>query len=456
MSTEANTNEYACVNSMQKSNTPADSNSGLMMTISIQSRLAFLLVLGFTDFSSVRADEFNYDESLVPQFELPNPLTTAAGDKVDTIESWQSVRRPEILQLFEHHVFGRVPQIEVRLRVRSHERTTILDGTAIREQQTIFLTDDDAGPSIDVLIYTPANTQGPVPAVLGLNFRGNHTVDADPAIRLPNSWVPKDKRSTATGNKASEILRGDRVRRWDVTQIVSRGYGLVTAYYGDIDPDFDDDFENGIHQLDNERGPSRADDAGGSISAWTWGLSRILDTLETHPRIDGRRVAVFGHSRLGKTSLWAGATDERFALAISNDSGCGGAALSRRRFGETVKRINDVFPHWFCRKHRDYNDNENSLPVDNHQLIALMAPRPVYVASAEEDRWADPHGEMLSVYYASPVYKLFGKTGLTSTEQPETGKPIMNDVGYHVRPGNHDVTAYDWEQYLNFADKHLK
>ena len=426
------------------------------MTISRQSRLAFLLVLGLAYSSSVTADEFNYDESLVPQFELPDPLTTEAGDKVASIESWQSVRRPEILQLFEHHVFGRVPQIDVRLRVRSHERTTILDGTAIREQQTIFLTDDDAGPSIDVLIYTPADLQGPVPAVLGLNFRGNHTVDTDPAIRLPKSWVPKDKRSKATGNKASEILRGDRMRRWDVKQIVSRGYGLVTAYYGDIDPDFDDDFQNGIHQLDEERGPSRADDAGGSISAWTWGLSRILDTLETHPRIDGERVAVFGHSRLGKTSLWAGATDERFALAISNDSGCGGAALSRRRFGETVKRINDVFPHWFCRKHRDYNDNENSLPVDNHQLIALMAPRPVYVASAEEDRWADPHGEMLSVYYASPVYALFGKTGLPSAGQPETGRPIMNDVGYHVRPGKHDVTSYDWEQYLNFADKHLK
>lgn len=449
-------NEYTSVNSTHTSNTSAASNAEATMTTSLQSRLAFFLISSLTYFGSVTADESNYDESLVPQFDLPDLLTTNAGDKVDSVELWRSVRRPEILQLFERHVFGRVPQIKVRIRVRSLERTTILNGTVIREQQTIFLTDNDAGPSIDVLIYTPANSQGPVPAILGLNFRGNHTVDADPSIRLPRSWVPMDKRSKSTGNKASEILRGDRVQRWDVKQILSRGYGLVTAYYGDIDPDFDDEFQNGIHQLDNEHGPSRASDAGGSISAWTWGLSRILDTLETHPRIDGSRVAVFGHSRLGKTSLWAGATDERFALVISNNSGCGGAALSRRRFGETVKRINEVFPHWFCRKHRDYNDNEDSLPVDNHQLIALMAPRPVYVASAEEDRWADPRGEMLSAYYASAVYALFGKTGLPSSKQPKTGKPIMNDIGYHIRRGKHDVTSYDWEQYLNFADKHLK
>ena len=403
-----------------------------------------------------RSDEFNYDESLVPDFDLPDVLKTEDGRPVDSVQMWTDVRRPEILELFESHVFGRLPQVNVTLRVRSHEQTTILDGLAIREQQTIYLTDDDAGPSIDVLIYAPANASGPVPAILGLNFRGNHTVDADPAIRLPRSWVPADKRSRATGNRASEVLRGDRVSRWDVKQVVSRGYGLVTAYYGDIDPDFHDDFQNGIHQLDKEKGKDRPDDAGGSISAWAWGLSRILDTLETHPRIDGSRVAVFGHSRLGKTSLWAGATDERFALVISNNSGCGGAALSRRRFGETVQRINTVFPHWFCRKHRDYNDNEDNLPVDHHQLIALMAPRPVYVASAEEDRWADPQGEMLSVYHASPVYALFGKSGLTSTELPEVNKPVVTDVGYHIRTGRHNVTSYDWEQYLNFADKHLK
>ena len=426
------------------------------MRITKQPIDSLLIVLCITLCGSARADEFNYDESQVPQYSLPDPLTTETGEVIDSVESWRTIRRPEILKLFQQHVFGRVPQIDVRLRVRSHDRAVVLEGAAIREQQTIYLTNDDVGPSIDVLIYTPAGSTEPVPAFLGLNFRGNHTVDADSAIRLPTSWVRKDERTRESGNRASEVLRGDQSHRWDVKQVLSRGYGLVTAYYGDIDPDFDDGFQNGVHQLDRDQGPDRTDDAGGSISAWAWGLSRILDTLESHPRIDGKRVAVFGHSRLGKTSLWAGASDERFALVISNNSGCGGAALSRRRFGETVQRINTVFPHWFCRKHRDYDDNEDQLPVDHHQLIALMAPRPVYVASAEDDRWADPHGEMLSVYHAGPVYALFDRTGLPSTEQPEVGKPIMADVGYHIRSGKHDVTPYDWEQYLNSADQHLK
>lgn len=417
---------------------------------------SFMVLAALASGSSTAADEVNYDESLVPHFELPDPLTTEDGQIVDSVELWQSVRRPEILSLFEASVFGRLPEVDGRLRVRLHERTETPDGTVIREQQTIYLTDQDTGPSINVLIYTPAHAAGPVPAFLGLNFGGNHTVDSSSAIRLPTSWVRKDDRMHTTSNQASELSRGVRASRWDVQQIVGRGYGLVTAYYGDIDPDFDDSFQNGIHQLDPEKGTERAADAGGSISAWSWGLSRILDTLETHPRVDGRRVAVFGHSRLGKTSLWAGATDQRFALVISNNSGCGGAALSRRRFGETVKRINTVFPHWFCRKHRDYNDNEKMMPVDHHQLIALIAPRPVYVASAAEDRWADPHGEMLSVYHAGPVYALFGKAGLPSDKKPEVDKPVMTDVGYHVRSGRHDVTPYDWWQYLDFADQHLK
>ncbi|MCH2211386.1 MAG: acetylxylan esterase [Fuerstiella sp.] len=400
--------------------------------------------------------EFNYDESLVPRYELPNPLMTEDGRVVNSVEIWRSVRRPEILRLFEQHVFGRLPGINVRLRVRTHECTEVFDHLAIREQQTVYLTDDDTGPSVDVLIYTPKKSVGPVPAFMGLNFGGNHTIDADPAIRLSKSLERKDQRRKTNGNRALEASRGLRSARWDIRKILSGGYGLVTAYYGDIDPDFDDGFQNGIHQLDPEKGPVRAGDAGGSISAWAWGLSRILDTLETHPLIDGRRVAVFGHSRLGKTSLWAGATDERFRLVISNNSGCGGAALSRRRYGETVKRINTVFPHWFCRKHREYNDKENSLPVDHHQLLALMAPRAVYVASAQDDRWADPHGEMLSLYYAGPVFALFGKSGLPSADQIEIDRPLQVDVGYHERTGKHDVTSYDWTQYLKFADRHLK
>jgi len=374
---------------------------------------------------------------------------------VTTAEMWQNERRSEIRRLFEEHVFGRLPDISVQPRVVNHGHTTTADGLAIRDQQTIYFTASDDGPSIDVLIYTPVNTNKPVPAFLGLNFSGNHTIDPDPSIRLPTSWMRNDEKLNLTENRALESSRGMKSSRWDVKQIVERGYGLVTAYYGDIDPDFDDGFQNGIHQLERQDKP-RADDSGGSISAWAWGLSRILDTLQDHERIDGERVAVIGHSRLGKTSLWAGATDERFRLVISNDSGCGGAALSRRRFGETVARINTVFPHWFCLGHRNYDNNEDDLPVDHHQLIALIAPRAVYVASAEEDRWADPRGEMLSVYHAGPVYRLLGKQGLETADLPKINAPIMHDVAYHIRSGKHDVTSFDWTQYLNFADRHVK
>jgi hypothetical protein len=406
--------------------------------------------------SDVPADEFNYDEAKVPAYTLPELLRAEDGTVIDSAELWNSKRRPEVLQLFKEHVFGTLPKGDVKLRtkVRS-ENSSVVNGTALRREVTVYFSDDDQGPQMDLLIYTPKDATGPVPAFLGYNFNGNQAIEKDPALHITESWVRNNKEQGIDNNRAGEATRGSEASRWAVEMIVKRGYGLVTIYYGDVDPDFDDGFRNGIHSLMEKGDAPRAGNAGGSISAWAWGLSRALDVLESDSKIDAKKVAVFGHSRLGKTSLWAGATDPRFAMVISNDSGCGGAALSRRRFGETVARINTSFPHWFCLNHREYNNNESALPVDHHMLIALSAPRPVYVASAEEDKWADPYGEFLSLYHAGPVYRLFGKSPLPSETFPEVNHPIMTDVGYHIRTGKHDVTDYDWEQYLLFADRHL-
>jgi hypothetical protein len=305
-----------------------------------------------------------------------------------------------------------------------------------------------------ILIYLPARAKGPVPTFLTLNFRGNHTLHPDPAIRLPHSWVRGKVKGETENNRATEKGRGLAKSRWPVETILARGYALAAIYYGDIDPDFDDGWKNGVHAL-YPATHKRKPEEWGSIATWAWGLSRAMDYLETDREIDHQRVAVMGHSRLGKTSLWAGASDPRFALVISNNSGCGGAALSRRAFGETVQRINTSFPHWFCDNFVKYNANENKCPVDQHQLIALIAPRPVYIASAVDDRWADPKGEFLSGLHANPVYQLYGLPGLPAKKQPPLDTPSMGSIGYHIRSGRHDVTKFDWAAYLKFADKHL-
>lgn len=308
---------------------------------------------------------------------------------------------------------------------------------------------------MDLLVYIPNGAKRPVPAFLGMNFYGNQTISNDPGITLSKRWVRASKEMGIENERATDASRGKHASRWPVEMILKRGYAVATVYYGDLEPDHNEGWKDGVRGYYlRQQGKSQFDpDDWGAISAWAWGLSRAMDYLVTDTDIDGRRVAVHGHSRLGKTALWAGAKDERFALVISNDSGEGGAAIARRNFGETVADLNRVFPHWFCERYKEYSADPGLLPVDAHELIALSAPRPVYVASATEDRWADPKGEFLAALNAEPVYALFGKAGLDTDTMPEAGRPIGKTIGYHLRMGSHDITAYDWEQYLNFADR---
>lgn len=395
------------------------------------------------------------DEKDVPEYNLPEILVSVKGRKIKNAKAWEKVRRPEILRLFRNEVYGNVPgDLKIANSRIVEEDDDALGGIARRRQVILTFSKNNRELNIELLMYLPKGIES-FPVFLGYNFKGNHSISDDVAIRLTESWVRDDPALGIVNNQITEQSRGVSASRWPVEEIVKAGCGVVTLYYGDVDPDRDN-FDDGIHPLFYQKSETEpADDEWGSIGAWAWGLSRVMDYFETNDEIDATKVAVIGHSRLGKTSLWAGATDQRFAAVISNDSGCGGAALSRRKFGETVARINSSFPHWFCNNFLKYNNRENNLPVDQHMLLALIAPRPLYVASATEDLWADPRGEFLSAKYATEVYKLYGLEGLQAEEMPEPDSPVEGIVSYHIRTGKHNITEYDWKQYIRFVKKYL-
>jgi hypothetical protein len=398
----------------------------------------------------------NYDEALTPSYRLEDPLQLVSGERVGGAADFMARRRPEVLELFRQHVYGRIEHaLQVELSEAGAPRALPAGLGQARELDVKLVGSAGRSLTIRLLLHVPAHVER-APVLLGLNLFGNQSVHPDPSIRLAQGWLPDNPALGLVGGVATEASRGMHAGRWPVELALSRGYALATAYAGDIDPDFDDGFRNGLHALLPDAGSPRPSDAPGTLAAWAFGLSRMLDALTSVPEVDSERVVVIGHSRLGKAALWAAAQDERFALAVSNQSGCGGATLSKRRFGERLLHINRRFPHWFCPGFQLFNEREHELPLDQHLLLTLLAPRPVYVASAAADLWADPLGELLASEAASPVYELFGKRGISANGQlPAPSGSQGEYIGYHLRPGTHDITPRDFWHYLDFADRHL-
>lgn len=397
----------------------------------------------------------NMTESQVPEYQLPRILVSSKGRKIKKPQQWEKIRRPEILSLFGQEVYGKVPgEIAAPKVIVYEDQANAFGGKANRQQVDLVFEGNGRTLSVGVLMYLP-KTDVPVPVILGYNFLGNHAVVDDPEIRISESWVANNPSLGIVNNHFTEQSRGFDAENWPVEKMLDAGFGLVTVYYGDVDPDYDD-FQDGIHPFFYKEGQDHpAADEWAAMGAWAWGLSRVMDYLETDAEVNAKQVIVFGHSRLGKAALWAAASDQRFAACISNDSGCMGAALSRRRFGETVGLVNKNFPQWFCGNFKKYSGFEDYLPVDQHMLLALIAPRPLYLASATEDLWSDPKGEFISAQMASSVYRLYGLTAIDEGQMPGPEHPIGGVLSYHLRTGKHAVKAFDWEQYLSWASEQV-
>lgn len=370
-----------------------------------------------------------YRESGVPSYALPDPLVCADGTRIKNRREWERKGRPETLDLFREHVYGRSPgKPEVQFEVLSTDPQA-LEGKATLKRVKITSSEGGKSFAFETSLLIPNTRKGRVPAFILINNRP--LASADPTRQQKDGF-------------------------WPAEEIIGRGYATAVFRTNDVDADSKDESlrPKGVRGVWPAGSGTPGEDAWATLGAWAWAASRVLDYLLTEPAIDGKRIAVIGHSRGGKTALWAGAQDERFALTISNDSGCGGAALSRRKFGETVEVINRSFPYWFNGNFKKYNGREEALPIDQHQLMALIAPRALYVASAEADFWADQRGEFLSLAHAAPVYALYDQPGLKPDEMPPLDTPVMRGrVGYHIRRGIHNLTPYDWEQYMNFADR---
>lgn len=398
----------------------------------------------------------NYEESRVAPYTLPDPLVAASGLRLTSPDQWPA-RRKELLGLFESQMFGVIPPTPATLRLDLSESGETLGGQVLRKQLRMTFRADGSGPAIDWIVFLPKHAKAPVPAFVGLNFYGNQEILPDPEIRVTHGWLRDDPKHFIAGHRASDKSRGlstgaEASQTWPVAALAARGYALVTACYGEVAPDDKDAYTNGVFALFPPTTPGVGSNTT-AIAAWAWGLMRGMDLIEREPAIDARRVAVVGCSRLGKTALLAGAADERFAVVIPNQTGGGGVPLAKRDYGENVSIQNEKFPHWFCGNFRQYSDNEAALPFDQHMLLACVAPRRLYVSSFP-GKWFDPYGEFLSVKAAEPVWNFLGLPGLPADTWPDEKAPAVGShLGYHRRPGEHGIDAYDWQCYLDFTDR---
>ena len=394
----------------------------------------------------------NYDESKTGTYTLPDPLILNNGKQVRDAKTWNEKRRPEIVAMFETQQYGRAPGRPANESFAVIEQAMpALEGKALRKQVTISLSKDPSWPKIHLLMYLPPAAKKPVPMLLSINFGAVQNAVEDPGITPITVWDQK------TNTRVSPPV-GRGFGRLNIQPFLDAGIGVATFYYGDVDPDYLTGFSNGIRAKylkpgQTERGP----EDWGAISAWAWGMSRVQDYFETDKAVDAKRVAIHGVSRLGKTVMWAGAHDRRFAAVIASCSGEGGAALSHRDYGETIAHLTapSRYPYQFAANYAKYGGFPDSAPMDAHMLIALVAPRPLLLQTGSTDNWSDPKGEFLAAVAAEPVYKLLGKNGLGTTTWPAAKQPIFHDISYYMHEGGHGMVASDWDIYVQFLKMYL-